>query len=135
MSRYFYCDLKLKNNELYVLSINHVDKYTKEKSELPDELIGTVKGEILASNEGKQLAPISDSDDKDISQNSGRLLQKASQGYVQERRVIQRHVLNCVVCSECELEYEDKKYKFWVYGEERKIYMPEYPGGCCCTIL
>ena len=117
------------------LSINHVEKYISEKSDLPDELIQTVKGEILGENEGKQIAPMSDSDSKDIADNSLRLIQKMNQAYDQERRVLQRHRLVCVTCAECSMEYNGQNTKFWVYGEERKVYCPEYPGGCSCTII
>jgi hypothetical protein len=120
---------------IYIFSINHVDKYTKEKTDLPDELIETVEGEILGANEGKQIPPISDSDSKDVVENSIRLIQKANQGYAQERRVIQRHKLVCVTCAECAIEHNGQNIKFWVYGKERNVYCPEYPGGCCCTII
>ena len=121
---------------MYLLfSINHVDKYTKEKTELPDHLIATVKGEILMQDEGVQLMPITDSDNSDVVENSSRLIQKSYQSYSSERRILQKHVLNCVTCAECQLAYEGQEYKFWVYGEQKKVHFPNYPGGCCCTIL
>lgn len=65
--------------------MNHVDEYIKEKSELPDELIKTVKGEILFQDEGVQLLPIQDSDNVDIVENTRRLIQKSTQAYSQEK--------------------------------------------------
>lgn len=104
----------------------------KERTDLPDELLQTVKGENLGENEGKQVPPMMDSDNKDIVENSIRLVQNANQVYVKEKRVIQRHKLVCFTCTECTIEYNGKEFKFWVYGQERKVYCPEYPGGCCC---
>lgn len=105
-----------------------MDKYTKEKTDLPDELIATVKGEDLGTNEGRQVPPMADSDSKDVVDNSIRLIQKANQAYAQERRVMQRHRLTCVTCSECALEHNGQTIKFWVnknqiFIKQNKLYM------------
>jgi hypothetical protein len=94
-----------------------------------------VGGEILAQGESRQLAPMTDSDSKDVVENSTRLLQKAGQAYSSEKRVLQRQTLKCIVCTECSIDYNGKTTKFWVYGAEKKVHYPEYPGGCCCTII
>lgn len=60
---------------------------------MPDELIKTVKGEILYQDEGVQLLPIEDSDSVDIVENTKRLIQKSIQSYGQERRILQVEIL------------------------------------------
>lgn len=67
----------------------------KEKTDLPDELLKNVKGEILHQDEGVQILPIEDSDNTDVIENSRRLIQKANQGYGQEKRILQVCYLDC----------------------------------------
>ena len=70
-------------------SVNHHDEYLKDKSDLPDELLKTVRGDDLCRDESVTLEPILDSDNQDVVQNSTRLIQKANQAYGQELRVFQ----------------------------------------------
>ncbi len=60
-----------------------------EKTELPDEIIKTVQGEVLKQDEGVQILPINDCSKEEINQNSTRLIQKASQAYSNERQILQ----------------------------------------------
>lgn len=60
-----------------------------EKTELPDEIIKTVQGEVLKQDEGVQILPIDDCSKEEINQNSARLIQKANQAYSNEKRVLQ----------------------------------------------
>ena len=69
--------------------MNHNDYYCKDKSDLPDELLRTVHGEDLCRDEALSLLPILDSDNKDVVENTTRLIQKSAQAYGQEYRVFQ----------------------------------------------
>jgi hypothetical protein len=121
--------------QIKVNFINHIDEFLQERTELPDEIINQAVGEMLVQNEGVQLSPITDSDNTDVNSNSSRLIQKSLQAYSQEKRLLQRHELVCVSCNACEVVYNNEMYKFWVLGNSRTVYCPNYPGNCCCTIL
>ena len=74
---------------IFIISINHVDEYISERTELPDDLVKQYPGDILLSCEGPQLMPIQDCDSNDLNQNSLRLVQNAVQAYSQERQIMQ----------------------------------------------
>lgn len=115
--------------QIVVDYINHKEEYIKDKSALPDELLKYVKGETISNDEGLSILPILDSDSDDIVENTKRLIDKANQNYPQEYRIKQRHHLKLVTVAECPISFNGKEYKFWIYGEERKIHFPDFPGG------
>ena len=128
--------------------ITHTDEYLSEKTEMPDELIKTAQGEVLKQDEGDQIIEINDCSNDDINQNSKRLIEKTKQEFNDgnssnnyERQIFQKHCLTLITCTECEATYQTKEFKFWVLGQSKEIYSPDYPGGgccgccCCCTIL
>ena len=69
--------------------MNHHEYYCKDKSDLPDELLKTVRGEDLCKDEGISLEPILDTDSEDIKEKSRVLIQKSNTAYGQEGRVFQ----------------------------------------------
>jgi hypothetical protein len=119
--------------------ITHTDEYLSEKTELPDELIKTAQGEVLKQDEGAQINEINDCSHDDINQNSKRLIQKTRQefnsGNNHKRQLFQKHCLTLITCTECEAIYQTNKFKFWVLGQNKEIYAPDYPGGGCCNII
>jgi len=104
-------------------------------------VIKIAQGEILKQDEGAQINEINDCSHDDINQNSKRLIQKTRQEYNNsyERQLFQKHCLNLITCTECEATYQAKEFKFWVLGQNKEIYAPDYPGGgccgCCCTVI
>jgi len=128
--------------------INHVDEFLSEKTEMDDQIIKTAQGEVLKQDEGDQIIEINDCSNDDINQNSKRLIEKTKQEFNDgnssnnyERQIFQKHCLTLITCTECEATYQTKEFKFWVLGQSKEIYSPDYPGGgccgccCCCTIL
>lgn len=118
--------------QIVVSFINHSEYYCKDKSELPDELLKTVRGEDLCRDEGISLEPILDCDNQDMLENTKRMIGKSNTAYGQELRVFQRHVLHCITCAEVKFSHKGKDYKFYVFGNEKKVHFPDYPGGPCC---
>lgn len=112
--------------------INHNEYYMKDKSDLPDDFLKFVHGEDLCRDQAVCLEPILDSDNQDIVENTRRLIEKSVQAYSLEYRVLQRHLLYCITCAQVKISHNGKDYKFFVYGEEKKVHFPDYPGGCCC---
>ena len=106
---------------------------------MDDQIIKTVQGEIIKQDEGVQILEINDCTRQDINENSKRLIQKMKQKLSNnsfERQIFQKHCLTLVTCTECKANYGAKQFKFWVLGQNKQIYAPDYPGtGCCCTIL
>jgi len=124
--------------------INHVDEFLSEKTEMDDQIIKTAQGEVIKQDEGGQIQEINDCSHNDVNQNSKRLIQQHKQqfnngnGNLSERQIFQKHSLSLITCSQCEATFETKEFKFWVLGQNKEIYAPDYPGGgCCgcCTIL
>jgi len=49
----------------------------------------------------------------------------------------QRQTLRGVPVTEVSTTYDGGVLRFWVYGNERRVYCPDYPEKCCwgCEIL
>lgn len=49
----------------------------------------------------------------------------------------QRHRVRIVPVTEVTYAYKNQNSAFFVYGEEHKVYAPDYPAKCCwgCTVL
>jgi hypothetical protein len=44
----------------------------------------------------------------------------------------QRQTLRGVPVTEVKYKWDDVTTRYWVYGNERKVYAPDYPHQCCC---
>nr|KAG5711447.1 hypothetical protein BaRGS_025874 [Batillaria attramentaria] len=73
-----------------------------------------------------------------VNQNSQNLVNLHRTSYANERQIMQRQILRAVPVTEVQWEWKEEKNKrLWVYGNEHKVYCPDYPQKCCwgCTVL
>uniref|UniRef100_A0A8C4Q6L0 Ssu-2 homolog, related sequence 1 n=1 Tax=Eptatretus burgeri TaxID=7764 RepID=A0A8C4Q6L0_EPTBU len=56
---------------------------------------------------------------------------------IQTSRIVrQKHIVDLIPLTKFIYELKGKTHEFYVYGTERKVYAPDYPGNCkCCVIL
>ncbi len=110
-------------------STTHLDEYITEEIELPDEILNKVQVEDIKKDESiEQLQPIDDCCDDDINQHSRLLIYRSSFKYANEKKLIQQHILTLINWCKCTAIYENKPFKFWILGLNKKIYSPNYPG-------
>lgn len=121
---------------------------------MPDELIKDVNGEILIDQTGPLLKPISQQyENRLVVDNSQRFFNKHFTYFQSEKPIMQvrivkakyfkrikfnliilikRQRLKSVLVVECNYTWEDHNSRFWIYGNERKVYTEDYPQMCCC---
>eukprot|EP00795_Rhopilema_esculentum_P012212 gene12212-2839_t len=108
-----------------------------EKTDMPDELVTQVSGVELFAQEFPRVFPLTSFYEQEINTASQQLVNQHA-GFAQSSVLHrQRHNLRSVPVSEVHVLWEDKPYRFWVYGMEHKVHCPDYPQQCCCgcTIL
>ncbi|XP_070536453.1 protein SSUH2 homolog [Ptychodera flava] len=116
---------------------NNLSDYILEKSDLPDELIRDVGGVILFEQTLPFVWPISCYPVAEINDNSLRIVNHHRSSWQDRRKLHQRQRLRAVPVSEAHYNWKDVSTRFWVYGNERSVYAPDYPHQCCwgCNIL
>ncbi|XP_076468951.1 protein SSUH2 homolog [Babylonia areolata] len=132
-----YCKLR-HYIELKVTYKNHLDDYILEKTDMPDELIRDVGGKPVFEQTLPKVWPITSYPVNDVNDNSQRLVALHQETYKTKRTLMQRQILRAVPVTETEWDWSDlKNMKFWVYGNEKRVYCPDYPHTCCwgCVIL
>lgn len=126
----FFLELKVKWKD-------HSEDFIKEDTPLPDELVKDVSGLIAFQETNMMVWPLNHFPQADINEASKNLIQKHASNFPTERILQQRHSLRIIPVADVKYEWNDTVSNFFVYGEERKIYAPNYPQTCCwgCTIL
>ena len=113
------------------------DDYTYERTDLPDELIKGVSGKTVFEQSAPRVGAIVGYKINEINQNSGALVQKHATAFPTERLLYQRQQLRAVPVTQIDGIWNDVKFTFWIYGDEKKVYFPDYPNQCCwnCSII
>ena len=142
-----------------------MEDFIKEDTDMPDELIRNVTGDLLFEQTLPLVWPIQHFADQRVAQASVSLcnkhrsawpscrllqqvcsnrrqkLQKASIIYSiineKHRFELQRQKLDAKPVTEVDVNWKEWKSRFWVFGKEKKVHSPDYPHTCCwgCTIL
>ncbi|XP_046577132.1 protein SSUH2 homolog isoform X1 [Haliotis rubra] len=123
--------------QLKVTFKNNKDDYILERTDMPDELVKDVSGTAIFEQTLMPVWPITSYFVREINENSIRLVNQHKGGFPGARQLMQRQVLRGVPVTEVHYSWKDVTTRFWVYGNERKVYSPDYPQQCCwgCTIL
>ncbi|ESO82302.1 hypothetical protein LOTGIDRAFT_134754 [Lottia gigantea] len=129
-----YCNLKCFI-QMKVTYCNHKGDHIIEKTDLPDELIRDVQGSVVFEQVMLPVWPISAYPLDEINQCSNNLCNQHRTAFQTEKYLQQRQQLRAVPVTEVHYSWDDNNLRFWVYGKERKVYCPDYPKQCCCTIL
>ncbi|XP_076448094.1 protein SSUH2 homolog isoform X2 [Babylonia areolata] len=124
--------------ELKVTYTNHNNDYILEQTDMPDELVREVGGKPVFEQTLPQVWPIIAYPVREVNENSQNLVNMHRSSFNDERKIMQRQILRAVPVTEVMWTWEDHRNKrMWVYGNEHKVYCPDYPQQCCwgCTIL
>ncbi|XP_023931689.1 protein SSUH2 homolog [Lingula anatina] len=123
--------------KLAVKFTNHVEDYILEETDMPDTLVRDAVGIGIFEQTMLQVWPITGYPVPQINIASGQLVQKHSQAFPSERQLQQKHNLRAVPVSEVNYTWKEVNTRFWVYGNDRQVYAPDYPQQCCwgCEIL
>ncbi|XP_070536451.1 protein SSUH2 homolog [Ptychodera flava] len=116
---------------------NELSDYILQKTDLPDECIRDVGGVTVFEQTLPFVWPISCHPETEINENSLRIFNHHQNSWQDRRKLQQRQRLRAVPVNEANYTWKDVSTKFWVYGNERKVYSPDYPHQCCCgcTVL
>lgn len=118
--------------QLTVSFTDRVSDHIVERTDLPDELIRSVQGTTIFQQTQSRVKPIQNFFEPEINQKSSDFVQMHSQSWQTDRVLQQRHVLRSVPVHECHFSHGGKQGRFWVYGQQRKVYTKDYPHTCCC---
>jgi hypothetical protein len=117
------------------------DCYTNEipTNIFPNKLIEKSEGEIAFNEHSKTVSPVTNFPDVAVITATRRLNDEHRIRHQNECEKIleQRHQIKVMPIAMIDWEYKKKNGKFYVYGKERRVYFPNYPGNCFryCTLL
>lgn len=118
--------------ELTITFTNHSEDYILETTDMPDELVREVGGKLVFEDVKPMVWPIVSYPVKEVNDNSVRLVNMHRGNWPSERILSQRQRLRGVPVTEVKYKWEEHSTRYWVYGNERKVYAPDYPQQCCC---
>ena len=105
----------------------------------PNKLIRKSSAEVVFRDEKQLIEPLQDF--------PYILVNEASKGFVDEHRtkhftdceriLMQKHSVRALPIAMIDWEYHKKTGKFYIYGNEHKVYFPKYPGDTFryCSII
>ncbi|XP_076448569.1 protein SSUH2 homolog [Babylonia areolata] len=113
------------------------EQFVKEDTALPDNLIKEVKGVTVFEQTNQKLCPLTEFSIAEIAAKSQQFFSKHQLELLDKKRLLQqRQKLVAVPVAEVAVTWKDQPGRFWVYGKENKLYLPDYPDTCaCCVIL
>ncbi|KAK8807582.1 hypothetical protein WA171_000536 [Blastocystis sp. BT1] len=124
----------VKYVNLCVEFVNHVLDEVIDVSGLPEEQIIKATGFTMCNQSGYHLLPPQGLASPELEQVCNRLYGLAENLINEntERLIQQRVTVRMVPVTKAIGLYKGKSFDFWVYGNDRKCYAPNYPMQCCC---
>ncbi|XP_077985067.1 protein SSUH2 homolog [Glandiceps talaboti] len=125
--------------QLTVTYKNLTNDHVVEHTDFPNDYIREAEGSIIFNETQDRVQPIVAHPDEELNKNSKSLVRY--QENIAETGMLkilkQKHQVRAVPVSEVHWTWKNKASRYWVYGQERKIYFPKYPQKCCwgCVII
>jgi hypothetical protein len=115
---------------------NHLDDHIVERTATLGALIRNVSGQLAFEETYPKVFPVNHFPEE-INVASNNLVSQHSSKFGFERILMQRQRVRIVPVTEVSYTYKDKNSSFHVYGNENKVFAPDYPAKCCCgcTVL
>ncbi|XP_074861545.1 protein SSUH2 homolog isoform X2 [Carettochelys insculpta] len=120
--------------QLIITWKNKVFEFVSEHElNFPGELLRKVNGENVFKDENILVYPITDFPKPEISLASQRAITEHSTTFASTSRILQqRQTIELIPITEVHYQYAGKKYAYYVYGLENKVYALDYPERYCC---
>ncbi|XP_006813746.2 protein SSUH2 homolog [Saccoglossus kowalevskii] len=126
-------------DKLTVTFANMIDEHVVEHTDLPNHLIKDVHGTVIFQETENLVQPIMNHPDQELNTFSKSLLDSHVRMCQTDMKKIhrQKHTVRAVPVSEVHWTWQTKGSRFWVYGNDRTIYITKYPQKNCwgCQIL
>nr|XP_020647069.1 protein SSUH2 homolog [Pogona vitticeps] len=123
--------------ELQVEWKNNVFEHVvDQRTGFPTELFKEVNGKKLFVDEQYMVYPVVDFPDNDINQASRNAVQQHQTRFASTARIVrQRQTIELIFLTKVEYEWRGKSHSYYVYGNEHRVHVEDYPATCCCTII
>ncbi|XP_024072881.1 protein SSUH2 homolog [Terrapene carolina triunguis] len=123
--------------ELQVKWKNNIFEYVADqRSGFPADLFKEVTGQKMFVDEQSMVYPVVNFPDPSISQASQNALVQHHTQFASTSRVLrQRQTIELIPLTKVEYEWQGKRYSYYVYGDENRVYAENYPKKCCCSIM
>uniref|UniRef100_UPI00359024BF protein SSUH2 homolog isoform X2 n=1 Tax=Myxine glutinosa TaxID=7769 RepID=UPI00359024BF len=113
-----------------------LDFVEDKHSGLSPELLKDANGQEIFHDEQPMVQPLSRFPSELICKKSQAALSDHLTRIQTARIVRQKHTVDLIPLTKFIYELEGKTYEFYVYGNKRKVFAPDYPATCkCCVIL
>ncbi|KAJ1525660.1 hypothetical protein ONE63_008878 [Megalurothrips usitatus] len=115
----------------------NVSEHIVDRMAVPEDLVRNVTGAVAFVEEGCRVFPIVHFPDETINMASAQLLRDHDTDFSTQRILAQRQQVQVIPVTGATYKWKNSKGEFYVYGNELKVYAPDYPQTCCCgcTIL
>ncbi|KAJ8046628.1 Protein SSUH2-like [Holothuria leucospilota] len=118
-----------------VTRTNNTDIVVGEGTGIPNSLILNSIGRVVLKEELSRVNPVIHFQDQSINNASRQLIAKHKKFAPEKKIIKQRQSVNLVPISQVRCEHKGELFHYFVFGFDNKVYAPDYPAQCCCTIL
>ena len=118
--------------QLTVTWKTNLSEHIVERMSVPENLVRNVSGVVAFVEEGPRILPISHFPDETINMASAQLLRDHERDFNSQLILAQRHQVQVIPVTGATYKWKNSKGEFYVYGNEQKVYAPDYPQTCCC---
>lgn len=118
--------------QLTVQWTNQIEHHVSDESDMPNELVKGVSGDIGFKEENVRVFPITHCPEPMINKASADLIAKHSIAFPNDKILFQRQTVKLVPVTETQAQYKNTEFRFFVYGLEKKVYTENYPQTKCC---
>uniref|UniRef100_A0A8C8RPD8 Protein SSUH2 homolog n=1 Tax=Pelusios castaneus TaxID=367368 RepID=A0A8C8RPD8_9SAUR len=123
--------------ELQVKWKNNIFEYVADqRSGFPADFFKEVTGQKMFVDEQSMVYPVVNFPDPSINQASEKAVVQHHTQFASTSRVLrQRQTIELIPLTKVEYEWQGKRYSYYVYGDENRVYAENYPQKCCCSVL
>ncbi|XP_067907543.1 ssu-2 homolog, tandem duplicate 4 [Heterodontus francisci] len=115
---------------------NIFESIADQQSGLPVKLYSKITGQNILTDQLFRVYPIFGFPDSQVNQASQIAIQEHQTQLARTSRIIQqRQTIEFIPVTQVYYEWKEKEYNYFTYGLENRVYAPDYPAKCCCTIL
>ncbi|XP_073431209.1 protein SSUH2 homolog isoform X2 [Dendrobates tinctorius] len=108
---------------------------SENRSDFPTERFYKMSGKIIFYKEQEMVTPVSNFPQESINEASKEAISQHRPNSKNTKIVRQRHIIEWLPLTRVKYTWNDKEYDYYVYGEQKRAYVKDYPKKKGCTVM
>ncbi|XP_078065526.1 protein SSUH2 homolog [Mustelus asterias] len=115
---------------------NIFERIADRQSGLPIELYNKINGQNIFTDQQFRVNPLVAFPDSQVNLASQKAIQEHEVHLARTSHIIQqRQTIEFIPITQVYYNWKEEEYNYFTCGIENRVYAPDYPAKCCCSIL